>query len=59
MGDGGLLRILEEAHETRREEIQEAANPTECPICGAPLDYNEKRGLLNCPFGHYRIAGRK
>ena len=58
MGDyGGFKAILEEARQIQREEA--AKTPVACPLCGEPLDYNEKRGLLDCPLGHYRVSGRK
>jgi len=53
---GGFRQIIEEARKLDRE--QRGLPPVACPLCGTPLEYNEKRGLLNCPAGHYRIAGR-
>ena len=53
---GGYGKIVEEARELDRE--QRDKTPTACPFCGMPLEYNEKRGLLNCPAGCYRVAGR-
>jgi len=53
---GGFKAILKEARQIQREEA--AKTPVDCPFCGTPLEYNEKRGLLNCPAGHYRISGR-
>ena len=59
MGDyGGLAAIFEEARQIQREEAEKAAHPVDCPICGEPLEYNEKRGLLGCPMGHWRQSGR-
>lgn len=59
MGYESLLQILKDAREARREEAERAVNPTECPLCGMPLDYNEKRGMLGCSFCGYRVPGRK
>jgi NAD-dependent DNA ligase len=57
MGDwGGYGRIIEEAHEMDRE--QRGKPPSACPVCGTALEYNERRGQLNCPLGHYRVQGR-
>lgn len=52
---GGYGQIVEEAREIDRE--QRDKGPVACPVCGSPLDENEKLGLLNCPLGHWR--GRK
>lgn len=57
MGDyGGYGQIVEEAREIQRQEA--GKTPKDCPICGTPLEYNEKRGLLNCPMGCWRQHGR-
>lgn len=53
---GGYGQIIKEARELAQEQRDKA--PTACPLCGTPLEYNEKRGLLNCPMGCYRIPGR-
>lgn len=57
MGDwGGYGQIIKEAQELDRE--RRGKPPVACPLCDTPLEYNEKRGLLNCPMGHFRVAGR-
>lgn len=53
---GGYGQIVEEARKLEQE--QRDKTPTACPLCGTPLEENKARGLLNCPMGHYRIAGR-
>lgn len=51
---GGFRAIVEEAREIEREE--RAHQLVDCPLCGEPLDENS-RGELNCPLGHFRVAG--
>lgn len=47
---GGLRGIVEEAKQLARDE---RAKPLiDCPVCGEPLDKNE-RGAVNCPLGHF------
>jgi hypothetical protein len=53
---GGYRQIIEEARQLEQE--QRAKPLVDCPICGAVLVYSEKRGLVSCPMGHYRVAGR-
>ncbi len=48
---GGYRAIIDEAREIEREEKQRPL--VDCPICGTPLDKNE-RGELNCNMGHFR-----
>lgn len=39
----------------RERAAQEMAEPpTECPLCGTVLQ--QRDGILNCPFGDYRIT---
>ena len=54
---GGFGQIIKEARELER--IERDKLPTECPFCGTPLEFSPARGLLNCPMGCYRVAGRK
>jgi len=59
MGEHNSLRaVSDEAREIRREEMEKARNPVACPDCGEPLGYNERLGLLGCPFCGYRTPGR-
>jgi len=53
---GGYRQIVEEARQIEQE--QRAKPLVDCPICGGPLDYNEKRGLLSCRMGHFRTTRR-
>lgn len=47
---GGLRPILDEAKQLAEEERNRPL--IDCPICGTPLDKNE-RGQVNCPMGHF------
>lgn len=51
---GGFRSIIDEARELANEE--RAREQVDCPLCGAPLDKNE-RGVKNCPLGHWRSDG--
>lgn len=52
---GGYAAIVEEAREIKRNEKPSEA----CPLCGELLEFNERRGLANCPLGHYRVVQRR
>lgn len=56
MGWGQLQSMLDEQRAAAREEQRRGHQS--CPICGSKLDYDERRGLLNCPLGHFEAAGR-
>ena len=47
-----LSAILDEQRKSQREERDRP--PESCPVCGHGLDYDPKRGLLNCPLGHWQ-----
>jgi transcription initiation factor IIE alpha subunit len=54
---GGYKALQDEAREIAKAEREKP--PTDCPQCGEPLEYNERRSLYNCPLGHYRVTGRR
>jgi hypothetical protein len=56
MGWEQLIAISKEAREERERERSEP--PSACPNDGEPLEYDEKRGVLHCPFDGYTVAGR-
>lgn len=51
-----LQAILKEG---REEAVRQAAEPpVDCPNDGEPLLFDEKRGILWCPFDGWQTSGR-
>ena len=57
MGWDQLREILKDGREALRAE--RSAVPESCPVCGARLNYSEKRGLLACSMGDWQGVGRQ
>ena len=51
-----LKAILDTNRQIAREEAREM--PISCPIDGAILNYDAKRGIYDCPLGNYTVRGR-
>ena len=52
MNDWGGYKGL--ALEAKADAEEDRAKPlVDCPVCGEPLETNN-RGAVNCPLGHFR-----
>lgn len=52
----GLLAIIQEARQMRREDDAESSRPATCPNDGEPL-LTGPRGELYCPYDGWRPGG--
>lgn len=55
MSNQQLIAIRDEARQMAREDRE--ARLIDCPIDGAILQYNSRRGLWSCPMGNYTRNG--